>query len=76
MWEVRAGSICIRAAAAAYTENDDKTSIGTSLKLNAPVHPQSQSLVGEYIKVQAARSKKPGIVARASKNAIVWSGSA
>jgi hypothetical protein len=28
-------------------------------------------LVGEYIKVQAARSKKPGIVARASKNAIV-----
>jgi hypothetical protein len=57
-WEVRAGSIFIRAAAA-YTENDDKVSIGTNLKLNAPAHPPSKSSVGECIKVQAARS--PGL---------------
>jgi hypothetical protein len=32
------------------------TSIGTNLKLNAPVHLPSKSSVGECIKVQAARS--------------------
>jgi hypothetical protein len=37
-------------------QNDDKTSIGTNLKLNAPVHLPSKSSVGECIKVQAARS--------------------
>jgi hypothetical protein len=54
-WEVRAGSIFIRAAAA-YTENDDKTSIGTNLKPNALAHPPSKSSVGECIKLRAARS--------------------
>ena len=43
-------------AAATYTENDGKTSIGTNLKLNAPAHPPSKSSVGESVKIQAARS--------------------